>query len=120
MDESASVMQVCTGYHGGIYGESWEYHAGCYGVSREYRAGIRGRWKAGVRLLRVVKLSELSAALLSGCRRSYCRVGSLKFKVKNLKWEKFRRGSKVVTLPGCPLKLLSRCRVAVVALSDDR
>ena len=28
VDKSASIMQVCTGYHGGIYGVSCQYHAG--------------------------------------------------------------------------------------------
>ena len=41
VDKSASIMQVCTGYHGGIYGVSCQYHAGIMRVSREYRAGSR-------------------------------------------------------------------------------
>ena len=45
---------------------------------------------------------------LSSCRLSAGLLSSLKFKVKSLKWEEFRRYSRVVTLSA---ERLSSCRV---------
>ena len=100
----------------GIRGQKCKYHAGMYGVSCGYLRGIMrvscghlGSIVRGVGIPIAIgssgqsqsSVGSLQWAVLSSCRRRCCRVGSLKFKMKSLKWG---NSGDVVELSRCLLR----------------